>query len=370
MPPRFEGPPSHAEQEIASQPECWRRAIELAGRPCPGLPATDERVAVLGCGTSLHIARTYATLREAAGHGETDAWPASQFPATRRYDRVLALTRTGTTTEVLHALALVPAGVPVTAVTADQDTPVARAAGTVVALGFADERSVVQTRFPTTALMLLRAHLAGARTGSATTNPGPAAVLPGPPAPDPAGVGSAGVGSAGVGPAGVGSAGVGPAGVGPAGVGSAAVDSAGAGVAGLAELPAAAELALYAALPAAGLTARQLVFLGSGWAAGIAGEAALKVREAAQSWAESYPAMEYRHGPIAVADAGTLVWIFGRPPSGLVAEIRATAAAVEVTTADPMVDLVRVQRLAVRLATARGLDPDRPRNLTRSIILH
>jgi CRISPR-associated protein Cas5a/b/c len=34
-----------------------------------------------------------------------------------------------------------------------------------------------------------------------------------------------------------------------------------------------------------------------------------------------------------------------------------------------MAELVKAQRLAVALAAARGLDPDRPRNLSRSVIL-
>ena len=33
---------------------------------------------------------------------------------------------------------------------------------------------------------------------------------------------------------------------------------------------------------------------------------ALKLREAAQSWTEAYPAMEYRHGPMAIAQPGRL----------------------------------------------------------------
>jgi len=37
--------------------------------------------------------------------------------------------------------------------------------------------------------------------------------------------------------------------------------------------------------------------------------------------------------------------------------------------ADPMAELVRVHRLAAAAARARGLDPDRPRNLSRSVIL-
>src|SRR5205814_7163314 len=84
---------SHVDSEIASQPVCWARAVELAARSADALPARGERVAVLGCGTSWFMAMAYARLREAAGHGETDACAASEFPAGRRYDRVLAITR-------------------------------------------------------------------------------------------------------------------------------------------------------------------------------------------------------------------------------------------------------------------------------------
>lgn len=45
------------------------------------------------------------------------------------------------------------------ALTADPHTPVLEAADDLVVLDFADERSVVQTRFATTALTLLRSHL-------------------------------------------------------------------------------------------------------------------------------------------------------------------------------------------------------------------
>src|SRR5579862_7630222 len=104
---------SHLMAEIASQPECWAKAIELAAPagPAPAgsaLPAPGERVAVIGCGSSLNVARCYASLREAAGQGETDAFPASELPAARRYDRLLYISRTGTTTEVLGALRRAP----------------------------------------------------------------------------------------------------------------------------------------------------------------------------------------------------------------------------------------------------------------------
>jgi len=87
------------------------------------------------------------------------------------------------------------------------------------------------------------------------------------------------------------------------------------------------------------------------------------------SWAESYPAGEYRHGPISVAGARTLVWLIGVADDSLVRDIQATGASVHVADADPMAALATIQLTAVVLAQARGLDPDNPQHLTRSVVL-
>ncbi|MDT0322911.1 SIS domain-containing protein [Streptomyces millisiae] len=309
--------PTVTERETATQPDCWRRAerdarTAYAGGLADALPRPGERVAVTGCGTSWFVAQSYAALREAAGQGETDAFAASAFPVARGYDRVVAVTRSGTTTEVLDLLAALRArrpGAPVLVLTADPASPVLRAARHVVVLDYADERSVVQTRFATTALAFLRAALAAA---------GPL-----PP-----------------------------------------------GVRSLAEAAVDAESALARPLDAAVVAAEQWTFLGQGWSHGLALEAALKLREAAGAWTEAYPAMEYRHGPIAVAAPGRVVWSLGELPPGLVDEVRRTGALlVPGDGLDPMAGLVRAQRLAVAVAAARGLDPDRPRHLTRSVVL-
>jgi hypothetical protein len=63
------------------------------------------------------------------------------------------------------------------------------------------------------------------------------------------------------------------------------------------------------------------------------------------------------------------VWIFGAAPEGLVAQVKSTGATVVDEPFDALVDLVRVHRVAVDRATLSGLDPDRPRNLTRSVVL-
>src|SRR5215469_2513010 len=287
------------EAEIASQPDCWRRAAALLPSVTDLLPAPGERVAVVGCGTSWFIAQSYAVAREAAGLGETDAFAASEMPAGRSYDRVLALTRSGTTTEILQLLDLLAGRQPTVAVTADAHTPVAAAADAIIALDFADEESVVQTRFATSELALLLAHLG--------TDIEPVA--------------------------------------------------------------AAAERVLAEPLPAALTSARQFTFPGTGWTCGLASEAALKLRESAGLWAESYPAMEFRHGPIAVTGPGSLVWLLGAAPDGLADEVTAAGGVAWKSAQHPLAELVRVHRVAVMLGRAAGLDPDRPRNLTRSVIL-
>src|SRR5487761_372305 len=148
---------THLLDEIASQPAVWSTAIDLA--PAAALPGPGERVAVIGCGSSLNVARSYARLREVAGHGQTDAYPASELLNTRQYDHMVFISRTGTTTEVLAALREIPSGVKTTSLTADKTAPLARETSNSVLLDFADGRSVVSSRFVTAAIVLLRAHL-------------------------------------------------------------------------------------------------------------------------------------------------------------------------------------------------------------------
>ena len=145
--------------EIASQPAQWRKAAALAPAVAGLLPLPGESAAAIGCGTSHHIARAYAALREERNLGATDAATASELSPHRRYGRVVAISRSGTTTEVLRTLEGLKGSVATVAVTAVPDSPVAAAADDTIALDFANEQSVVQTRFATTVLALLRAHV-------------------------------------------------------------------------------------------------------------------------------------------------------------------------------------------------------------------
>jgi fructoselysine-6-P-deglycase FrlB-like protein len=284
------------DDEIRSQPATWRQARD-ASIP-PFLTAYGERMLVIGCGTSAFMAMSYAALREQAGYGETDWAYASELPTGRRYDTVLALSRSGTTTEIRDALTTLDAKTKVM-LTAVAGGPLTELVDHTCVLDFADEASIVQTRFPTTTMTMLRAGLGADVTGSIAD----------------------------------------------------------------------CEEAVAGTLPIDPAEFEHFVYLGTGWTVGLAHEAALKMRESAQAWSESYPAMDYRHGPIAVAGPSSAVWILGTTPSGLVEQVRAAGAYVVQSDLDPLAQLVQAQRAAVALAESRGLDPDQPKGLTRSVVL-
>jgi fructoselysine-6-P-deglycase FrlB-like protein len=287
------------EAEITSQPEVWLRSLALSDQAQQELIAPGERMLVLGCGTSWFVAQALAELREGAGFGETDAVCASEFLPRRHYDRIVAVTRSGTSTEVLEALRMIPASTRTVAITAVRGEPVDDLTDAQLVLDFADERSVVQTRFPTTALALAR-HAFGEDIDRVIQD---------------------------------------------------------------------GREALKADLPKPAEEVDHLVFLGTGWTYGLANEAALKVREAAQAYSESYPAKDFRHGPVAVCGPRSLVWSFGDTDPELDDVARSAGATAYRNDMDPLAQLVLAQRFALALAAHRGLDPDQPRLLTRSVVL-
>lgn len=290
---------THAEIEIFSQPEIWERTIAHYPSVAKLLPEHGKRVAFVGCGTSWFMSMSVAALREERGLGESDAFTASEFPYGRNYDMVVAITRSGTTTEVVELLRKID-GTPTVVITAVDGSPVTQLADETILLDFADEESVLQTRYATAALALLRTHFGE----------------------------------------------------------------------DLSPLIEACRGALERPLDETLLLAEQIAFLGTGWTVGLAHEAALKTRESSQFWAEAYPAMDYRHGPISIAQPGRVTWIFGDVPEGLESDVKALGAHFEKSNEDPMVHLVYAQRVAVAISQARGLDTDNPRGLARSIVLN
>lgn len=133
--------------------------------------------------------------------------------------------------------------------------------------------------------------------------------------------------------------------------------------------------------------ANSLVAIGRGPTLAIAREAALKLKELADLHAEAFSGAEFLHGPIALVEPRYPMLMFVAPDETatglrqLAAELRRRGA--DLLCADPdgggVADLPAIRpdhpetdalcliqsfyRMAVRVAVARGLDPDRPRHL-------
>jgi glucosamine--fructose-6-phosphate aminotransferase (isomerizing) len=139
--------------------------------------------------------------------------------------------------------------------------------------------------------------------------------------------------------------------------------------------------------------AQGFLFLGRGSGVVYAAEGALKLKELTYRWAEHYPAGELKHGPLALVEAGTPVVVIDsgdRRIESNIAEVEArggrviriggagsTIPALGLSLGTPMpggIDrwgplesVVPLQILARDLALALGRDVDKPRNLAKSV---
>ena len=112
----------------------------------------------------------------------------------------------------------------------------------------------------------------------------------------------------------------------------------------------------------------RFVVAGAGRDLPTAHEAVLKLREGAWVAAEPYETEQLLHGYLAAIDESVRAFVL--EGEGLAAQRAAAAAAALRTlgcdvdlipTRHPVVDIVRVQRLTLELATRRGREPDRIR---------
>jgi len=133
-------------------------------------------------------------------------------------------------------------------------------------------------------------------------------------------------------------------------------------------------------------------YIGRGINFAIAMEGALKLKETSYIHAEGMPAGELKHGPLALVEKGTPV-VAICPGDYTFAETLSNAAGagacgayvigvserweeafnewIEIPRVEeifyPLVSIIPLQLLAYHLAIARGLDPDKPRNLAKSV---
>ena len=145
---------------------------------------------------------------------------------------------------------------------------------------------------------------------------------------------------------------------------------------------------------------RAVLFLGRHVGYPVALEGALKLKELAYMHAEGFPAGELKHGPIALIEEGLPVVVVMPSPQGRpllhkkmlsnIAEISARGARTIVIAAEgdevarqsardlitvpatatllePFVTTIPLQILAAEIASARGYDIDKPRNLAKSV---
>ncbi len=142
--------------------------------------------------------------------------------------------------------------------------------------------------------------------------------------------------------------------------------------------------------------ARDFLFIGRGVGMAVALEGALKLKEISYIHAEGYAAGELKHGAIALIEEGTPVVAIATADAlydkmlANIAEVRARGADTiivarrgderarelanelfEVPTTKPLLtpvlDTIPLQLLAYFVAKERGLSPDKPRNLAKSV---
>ncbi len=290
------------ESDIRSTPTVLRETLAAVQTHASAGDLLAGQVLFLGSGSSNCVGLAAARLYEDRRGMAAQALLPSEYRPRPDWLHV-AISRTGQTTELLTAMrAARSAGARVMLLVGEAGSPAEGWADVTLALPFAAEQGVVQTRFITAALLALRMLITGENYRW---------------------------------------------------------------------LPEAVDEAL--AGDPVDFDQAHVVYLGRGWHHGLAGSAALTLQESALEVAESHQTLDYRHGPIASADAETLVWCFD-PPDDAVArtvldDVAATGAAIYQAAADPLVSLVQAQRFAARRARDRGIDSEVPRHLTRAVIL-
>jgi fructoselysine-6-P-deglycase FrlB-like protein len=299
------------EEDIRSIPEILRQThARIEERRDVVAPLLDGPIAFLGSGSSYCLALAMAAFYEQELHAAGQAIIPSDYLPRPDWTHI-AISRTGETTELVHALqrAHESGGICIL-LTGQQGSPAEAHADTTITLEFAAEQGVIQTRFIVAAAEALRVLIAGA---------------------------------------------------------------AGHGFLTLDDLPERVEQALTSFDPSPLLRFDHIVYLGRAWRYGLACAAALNIQETTLLVPEAHQTLDYRHGPIACADEHTLVWCLDlledAASAAVIEDVRKTGATVQWMEVDPLIAIAQSQLFALRKAEARGVDPSAPRNLTRAVIL-
>jgi glutamine---fructose-6-phosphate transaminase (isomerizing) len=356
----------HTYQEIITQPDAWAEALQASQTAAADLRAlwaqTGGSLLFTGCGSTYYLSLAAAALAREAG------LPASGVPASELWMRtktvaldpartlLVAVSRSGETSETLRAVDAFRAagGGAVAAITCYPGSGVTARAAVTVTIPAGREESVAQTR--SFAAMLVASQVLIAALGTAD--------------------GGATLGQR------------------------------------LQQLPELGRELIERAGPLAAqlggdMSLRRFFFLGNGALYGLAEEAMLKMKEMSLSYSEGYHVLEFRHGPKSMVDDSTLVVgllgdegraqeaavlaemhdlggytlaLGGETPNAAGNNGRSQAAWGSAdhrvildsslsATERLVLYLPALQLLAYHTAVAKGLDPDRPRNLTAAVLL-
>lgn len=337
----------YTRQEILSQPQAWAESLKLLKEMKPDLSAFWQRgvfdhVVFTGCGSTYYAALAIASLWRQLSGGIALAFPASElwlspeacYPAAGRV-LLVAISRSGETSETLHACRAFYASGRGSLLTLScyPEMPLASMGTLNIVLPSGQEKSIAQTRAFST-LYLAGIFLAAIASGKNEL------------------------------------------------------------IAGLATLPPVCARVLDAGRPLAELFGRdasldRFYFLGSGPRFGLACELSLKMKEMSLSHSEPFHFMEFRHGPKSMVTTSTLIVGLRseanrNPESAVLSEMQAMGARLlvvddqdatlnfhsEVSEAvRSLLYLPAGQLLAFERSLIKGLNPDRPENLTAVVKL-
>jgi glucosamine--fructose-6-phosphate aminotransferase (isomerizing) len=351
------GYPDHMAKEIDEQPELAGRILDRVGTGAANgalwrsleLPAFD-RVAIVGCGTSLNAGGIVAAAFRRFGMMPAETIIASEAADTILDPRtlVIAMSQSGETADILHALDGDNfAHCPVLAVTNNPHSSLARRANAIIEcnagpeIGVAATKTFVAQVLTGVAIAISALHELG-RIDRANTRSILSDLRR---TPD--------------------------------------LLAQSLAVAKDVVPPLAAQLA----------TSPGVIFLGRGAGVVYAAEGALKLKELTYRWAQHYPAGELKHGPLALVEEGTPVVVVDGDAAriaGNIAEVAARGARLITIggagstipalgrslhapvgngfqPCGPLESVIPMQVLARELALVLGRDVDKPRNLAKSV---
>lgn len=340
------GYPHYMIKEIHEQPSILRRLAETSGddvRSLAGAIRRADSVVLIGCGTAYHAALSarymLAEIAGVASHATMATEISPLLPAIGPGTLVIAFSQSGETIDVLEAIREArAAGAEIAAVVNAEGSALHRCADLTVLLGCGPERCVLATKSYTAklAVMYLTAHELGGTLPSATESLRQASLRL-----------------------------------------EALLDR---------------ERVDGAVRETASLVAgdQHLFILGRDRNYPLALEAALKIKEVTYMHAEGFASGELKHGVIALVTNGTPVLVlapdgrYRREILAAAAEVRARGALTiglsprdekefELTLpvsgggSAPFEIAALTQLLAYETARLRGCDPDKPRNLAKSV---